>query len=247
MYFDTPETWPVEPNQLMHSMARLDRHPLWEGSIERMRIVLPLRSAAEVGVDSFFTVYDTRHTINNPILILASRLYFGWTGDVGFLRQQINRLRLALRFQQTVMGGLDHSHIVVPWVGHDGRSGLEVGPDGAKTYHPGRGIGNNYWDLLPFRWSRLVCHEPVHASLLALAELEEAIREHPSGMSPWALSASRRHRSAPMPPRSGESRTTSSGTRRRGASSAGSTWRDAVTTTGSPLSTWMRSVRPRLR
>lgn len=179
VYFDTPETWPVEPNQLMHSMARLDRHPLWEGSIERMRIVLPLRSAAEVGVDSFFTVYDTRHTINNPILILASRLYFGWTGDVGFLRQQINRLRLALRFQQTVMGGLDHSHIVVPWVGHDGRSGLEVGPDGAKTYHPGRGIGNNYWDLLPFGGHDLYATNQYHASLLALAELEEAIREHP--------------------------------------------------------------------
>jgi hypothetical protein len=133
----------------------------------------------ELGIDSFFTVYDTRHTINNPILILASDLYFGWTGDLEFLRQNINRMRLALRHQQTVMGGLEHGHIVVPWVGHDGRSGIEIAEDGTRTYHAGRGIGNNYWDLLPFGGHDLYATNQYHAATLAMADLEQAIRDHP--------------------------------------------------------------------
>ncbi|MGQ9505040.1 MAG: hypothetical protein ACUVQG_13325 [Thermogutta sp.] len=38
------------------------------------------------------------------------------------------------------------------WVGHDGRSGLAIGTEGKKEILAGQGIGNNYWDLLPFGW-----------------------------------------------------------------------------------------------
>ncbi|GAI86180.1 unnamed protein product, partial [marine sediment metagenome] len=106
-----PDKTPLS-REYQHSIMTMYRHPQWQGKIKRIRISLaPGESKVTFEIDSFFTVYDTRHTINNPIFILASCRYFNWTGDLDFLRRQINRMRLALRYQQTVMGGLKYNHI----------------------------------------------------------------------------------------------------------------------------------------
>ncbi len=163
-----------------HSIITMHRHPKWQGKIKRIRICLaPNESAGTFDIDSFFTVYDTRHTINNPIFILASARYFAWTQDLDFLHRQINRMRLALRHQQTAMGGLEHKHIRNTWPGHEGLPGFTRDEKGKKTILGGRGIGNNYWDLMPFGWDDLYATNQYYAATIALAELEEAIGKNP--------------------------------------------------------------------
>ncbi|MGI6273263.1 MAG: hypothetical protein ACOYLD_13005, partial [Anaerohalosphaeraceae bacterium] len=163
-----------------HSIITMYRHPKWQGSIKRMRLCLaPGESTGTFEIDSFFTVYDTRHSINNPIFILACARYFAWTQDLDFLHAQINRMRLALRYQQTVMGGLEYKHIRNPWPGHDGLPGFVKDESGGKTVRGGHGIGNNYWDLMPFGWDDLYATNQYHAATVAMADIEEAIDRHP--------------------------------------------------------------------
>jgi hypothetical protein len=163
-----------------HSMICMHRHPFWEGRIKRIRIALaPAEADAAFAIDSFFTVYDTRHTINNPIYIMACWNYFSWTGDVPFLKSVINNMRLALRYQQTAMGGLKHKHIRNPWPGHDGTPGLVTGPEGAKAVRYGHGVGSNYWDILAFGGDDMYATAQYYAATLVMAEVEEAVLAHP--------------------------------------------------------------------
>lgn len=171
--------------EFFHSIMPMHRHPLWQGKITRMRLVLaPGEADVSFDIDSFFTVYDTRHTINNPIYILASWNYFRWTGDIAFLRSQINRMRTALRYQQTELGGLEHNFIRVTWPGHDGIPGYTTGPNGEKTIRGGHGIGNNYWDIMPYGGDDMYATSQYYAATLAMAEAEEAIEKHPG----WSMS-----------------------------------------------------------
>lgn len=168
-----------------HSMITMYSHPLWQGRIKRIRIALaPGESNVIFSIDSFFTVYDTRHTINNPIYILACWNYFRWTGDVEFLGSVVNKMRLALRYQQTVLGGMKYNHIRNPWPGHDGLSGFTVNPDGSKQVNYGHGIGSNYWDILPFGWDDMYATNQYYASTEAMANVEELVQGHPE----WGIS-----------------------------------------------------------
>jgi len=174
-----PDKTPLS-REYEHSIMTMYRHPQWQGKIKRIRISLaPGESDVTFEIDSFFTVYDTRHTVNNPILVLASCRYFNWTGDFDFLRRQINRMRLALRYQQTVMGGLKYNHIRNQWPGHDGLPSWHKDESGKLTFHSGHGIGNNYWDILPFGWDDLYATNQYYAATLAMAEMEEAIQQNP--------------------------------------------------------------------
>lgn len=183
-----PEKTPLS-RDCYHSIMPMYRHPKWTGKIKRIRICpAPGESDVRFEIDSFFTAYDTRHSINNPIFILASWRYFNWTGDLDFLRQQINRMRLALRYQQTVMGGLEHKHIRNPWPGHDGLAGFRRDENGNVTIRGGHGIGNNYWDLMPFGWDDLYATSQYYAATVAMANIEDAIEGHPGwGMPSGAL------------------------------------------------------------
>lgn len=181
-----PERTPLTGEGRYHSILAMHQHPLWDGKISRVRIApAPGETDVTIDVDSFFTAYDTRHTINNPIFVLASAYYFGWTGDLDFLRRSISRMRTALRYQQTVMGGLEHKLIRNPWPGHDGLPGWTKDADGNLTLHPGHGIGNNYWDILPFGGDDFYATYQYYAATLRLAEIEEAIGNNPG----WAVPA----------------------------------------------------------
>ncbi len=174
-----PEKTPLS-RQYYHSIMTMYRHPKWTGKIKRIRISLaPGESDVTFEIDSFFTAYDTRHSINNPIFILASRRYFAWTGDLDFLRRNIHRMRLALRYQQTVMAGLEYNRIRNTWPGHDGLPGFTKNEKGALTIHGGRGIGNNYWDLMPFGWDDMYATSQYYAATIAMADIEEEISRNP--------------------------------------------------------------------
>lgn len=167
-------------SEYFHSIAEMYRHPEWQGKIKRLRLSLaPGESEVQLDIDSFFTVYDTRHTINNPIFILASYWYFVWTQDLDFLRKNMPRMRAALRYQQTELGALEHKVIRNTWPGHEGLAGWSDDAQGNRTVHGGQGIGSNYWDLLPFGWDDCYATNQYHAAALALADLEAAIVKHP--------------------------------------------------------------------
>lgn len=174
-----PQTTPLSPAGEFHSILPLYRHPDWNGTIAQLRIVLAPAGTGSFEIDSIFTHYDTRHTINNPIYILACTAYFNATGDIDFLRQVINPMRTALRYQQTVLGGLERNYIHIPWPGHDGRAGFDVQRKGDKIIHGGHGIGGNYWDLLPFGNDDAYATNQYYASILAMANIEDAVRTHP--------------------------------------------------------------------
>jgi hypothetical protein len=166
--------------KVVHTMVAMHRHPKWKGRIRRMRLSLaPGETHVRFDIDSFFTVYDTRHPINNPIFIRASWNYYRWTGDLAFLHANINRMRLALRYQMTEMGGRQHNTILNRWPGHDGLPGWVRDGQGRPRIRPGHGIGNNYYDLIPFGWKDCYSTMQYYASLLVMAELEEAVRANP--------------------------------------------------------------------
>lgn len=178
--FDTGNPVYEQTSGTTHSMITMYRHPLWDGTIKRIRISLaPGEEGVEFAIDSFFTVYDTRHTINNPIYVLSCWNYFRWTNDIDFLKNVANRMRKALAYQQTELGGLEYKHIRNPWVGHTGISGLELTADGKKIIHTGQGIGSNYWDILPLGWDDMYATSQYYASTLAMADAEQAILNHP--------------------------------------------------------------------
>ena len=163
-----------------YTMIPVYRHPAWKGTITRLRIGFGNRApGGKVALQAVFTNYDTRHDINNQNFIRGSAIYFRWTGDIGFLRHNIQRMRLAMRYLMTELGGLKEKCIVTPWVGHEGRPGFTIKPDGAKEIHTGQGIGNNYWDLLPMGYKDAYATIQYYSALNQLADLERDIAGHP--------------------------------------------------------------------
>jgi len=174
-----------EDTGMFHSILPLYQHPEWSGKITRIRFCLSATDSPSETfyVRSVFTHWDTRHLVNNAIYIKAAWEYFRWTGDTGFLRGILPRLRVAMRYMMEEGHGLELNHIRCTWHGHDGRPGFTVHEDGSKTFHSGHGKGGNYWDLLPLGWDDMYTTTHYYASLLAMAQIEQAVAESPA----WAL------------------------------------------------------------
>lgn len=173
-----------ESTGMFHSIIPLYKHEQWNGKIIRIRFVFQgLEKGQTLFVRSIFTHWDTRHLVNNAIYIKAAFEYFRWTGDTDFLLQILPRLRVAMRYMMEEGRGLELNHIRCTWPGHDGRPGYTVNNDGTKTFHVGHGKGGNYWDLLPLGWDDMYTTTHYYASLLDMAQLEEAVISHPG----WAV------------------------------------------------------------
>jgi len=171
---------PAAPPAFTYTMIPVYRHPQWKGTITRLRVCFGNPAAGgKVALQAVFTNYDTRHTINNQNFIRGSINYFRWSGDISFLRENIQRMRLAMRYLMTELGGLKEKCIAVPWVGHEGRPGFTVKPDGTKEIRTGQGIGNNYWDLLPMGYRDAYATIQYYDALNQLADLEQDIADHP--------------------------------------------------------------------
>lgn len=117
--------------------------------------------------------YDTRHFDTNARFILSIWRYTLWTGDWNYLVEQMPRLRKAMRYQLIVL---------------DGESGLikTVSKD-VNGRH--RGVGNNYWDILPFGHLDAYANAVFYASLEAMAQLEEMFDENASAEQKESLNA----------------------------------------------------------
>ncbi|MGQ9763681.1 MAG: glycosyl hydrolase family 65 protein [Armatimonadota bacterium] len=174
MYFDPPQG-----SELLYSVIPMYKHPEWTGTVTQIRINFGNPNAdGEVVLHSAFTQYDTRHDINGQSYIRGCLTYFNWTGDLAFLRRNINRMRLALRYVMTEHQALERKYVFNTWWGHDGRSGIKITDKGKQILY-GHGVGDNYWDLLPF--GNKDCYATIlyYDALINMASIEKAIRDHP--------------------------------------------------------------------
>jgi len=160
------------------TMIPVHRLPGWKGTITGLRIAFDNAGPAKVVVKSFHTACDTRHNINNANFIRGCHDYFLWTRDCSFLRDQIGRVRTAMRFIMREFDTHKRKCVYTTWPGHEGRSGVRY-VDGKKVVVVGEGIGSNYWDLLPFGGEDALATIYYYDALLDLAELEQQVAAHP--------------------------------------------------------------------
>ncbi|MHB1438918.1 MAG: glycosyl hydrolase family 65 protein, partial [Thiobacillus sp.] len=69
------------------------------------------------------------------------------------------------------------------WPGHDGMAAFTVNKDGSKTYRNGHGMGDNYYDILPFGGDDMYATTEYYSALQSMIAAEEAILAHPE----WAI------------------------------------------------------------
>jgi hypothetical protein len=158
----------------------LHRQPAWVGRAVRFRWRIQGASpGATVTLQRAFTATDSRHNINNAVYLQACDDYVRWTGDLDFLRRNLQRMRLALAWALREFNIPEKELVSTPWVGHDGRSGHLIDAAGKRTLKPGHGVGNNYWDLLPFGGEDTLATIYYFDAIRRMAALERQIARHP--------------------------------------------------------------------
>jgi len=174
MYFD-----PADPGAITFTVIPLYQNPQWTGKVTRLRISFDNPPAATVIIQALFSQYDTRQNVNNASFIDGCASYFNWTGSVDFLRSNIARIRAATAYLVNEQHGKEAKAIKTTWVGHNGRSGITY-VEGKKVIVSGQGIGDNYWDILPF--GNLDCYASLrfYGALRTMARLEQEIKLHPT-------------------------------------------------------------------
>lgn len=192
--FDGETEWPAERRAEFAPAAdnagwQLDNVPLYRqpgyaGLLTRCRLTFDRATGAQFRLKSLITAIDTRHPITGALFVRASTEYFAWTADTDFLRQNLPRMQTALRFALDEFAVRQNKHVNVPWVGHDGRSGLAFAQDGKKSLRPGIGVGNNYWDLLPFGAHDALATIYLYDALIHFADLLQAVAAHPQWQVP---------------------------------------------------------------
>jgi hypothetical protein len=180
--FDVPEVaaagQPVDADVPIHALTR------GEGKITRLRIGFGNTGKDEVTILRLFTSVDTRHNWNNANFVLAAETYFNWTGDVDFLREFIGTLRRIFRYSMEEFAVRENGVIAMPWAGKDGRPGTTQGAKGRRVINYGRGIGVNYWDLMPFGGKDGYSTIYQYAAVRAMEQLEAAVAAHPDWKIP---------------------------------------------------------------
>ena len=170
---------PAKGESMTYTMIPMYRHPQWTGEVAQLRIGLGNPAPGSVTIQAFFSQYDTRHNINGQNFVRGCAKYFWWTRDLNFLRTEINRMRTALRYVMTEHHALERKVVFTDWVGHDGRSGLKRTANGKKEIITGQGVGNNYWDIMPFGGLDCYATMQYYDAVRVLAQIEREIRVHP--------------------------------------------------------------------
>lgn len=170
------------------TMIPVYRLPGWSGTITGIRIHFGNSAAAKVAIKSFHTAFDSRISVNNINWIRGCHDYFMWARDITFLRSQIDRIRTAMHFTQREFQTQRRHCIYITWPGHDGQSGVRY-VDGKKQIVAGEGIGDNYWDILPFGGEDALTTIYYFDALKDLADLEELIEKHPEWNMPSGADA----------------------------------------------------------
>lgn len=150
-----------------------------EDTLTQIRLNIHNAEGANITIARIFTTVDSRHRVNNLVWIQGSTDYLRWTGDLDFLRSQMNRWRKALRYAIDEFQVEDYKSINAPWVGHDGRPGRGFDEEGNRVVYYGRGMGGNYFDLLPHGGKDAGATLFLYDCLKRMAALEEQVAAHP--------------------------------------------------------------------
>lgn len=175
----------VSHQQLSYSNVAMYRHLKYSGLLKKLRWTIDAAPGDEIVLKSIITAIDTRHPITNSLFVAGSSEYFFWTGDVEFLKSNIDRMRVAMEFAIREFDVERGHHVNVQWVGHDGRSGLVPRASGPAQMKPGVGVGNNYWDLLPFGAHDALATMYLYDAMRKLTNIEAAVASNPT----WQISA----------------------------------------------------------
>jgi hypothetical protein len=149
------------------------------GRLARLRLRLDGAAGAEVTLKALFTAVDSRHNVNNALYLQGCDDYVRWTGDLAFLRENLTRMRRALAWAVHEFRLREEGVVKTSWAGHDGRSGHDDSGPKKRLLH-GRGIGNNYWDLMPFGGEDALATIYYHDVLRRFARLERLVRARPA-------------------------------------------------------------------
>lgn len=168
----------TESQGLTFANIPLYRQPGYAGLLKQYQLRFDHCRGARISLKSLLTAIDTRHPITNANFIRGSVDYFLWTRDVTFLQQNVGRMRTAMKFALTEFRVRELKRVHVSWVGHDGRSGLELGADQKPRLRPGLGVGNNYYDLLPFGGEDALATIYLYDAIRGLSQIEAAIAQH---------------------------------------------------------------------
>ena len=182
---------PHDPSRFQFSNVPIYRQNDYSGLLSRFRITIAKAKGARIQIKSILTAIDTRHPITNANWIRGSVEYFQWTGDLEFLKNKIAKLREAMEYALREFQIRERKLVYVPWVGHDGRSGLVLDATGKKQVRPGLGVGNNYWDLLPFGGMDALATIYHLDAIRKWSDVECAIESHPEWQIPVARESMR--------------------------------------------------------
>ncbi len=156
------------------------RQPGWTGKSVQFRLNFSrVAPGSKLTLQRVFTAIDSRHNINNAVYIQACDDYARWSGDLDFLRRNVQRMRLALAWALREFKIPEKNVVSVPWIGHDGRSGHLINAAGKRTLKQGDGVGNNYWDLLPFGGEDTLATIYYFDAIRRMAAMERQIAHHP--------------------------------------------------------------------
>ncbi len=171
---------PFSPQgELEYIHLRLEKNPLWKGKLRQFRLCFENMKGSKIQFRNWITACDSRHPTNQSSFIRGSVEYVRWTGDIDFLQKNIERMRTAARFAIDEFQIEKNRCVLVPWAGHEGRSGLVIDAEGNKTVRPNEGVGGNYWDIMPFGGRDTLATIYLYDALLLLAQTEDAITAHP--------------------------------------------------------------------
>jgi phosphodiesterase/alkaline phosphatase D-like protein len=156
--------------------------------LTRFRLAVEAQPGTRIALKSLISAVDSRHPNTGSLFVHGASDTFLWTRDVDYLRSVIGPLRQAVRFTLDEFDVRAGHHVRVPWVGHEGTSGCSVASDGTRTVHVGRGVGSNYWDLLPFGGHDAFATLGLWQALGRYESVEQGIDDHPE----WAIAAADR-------------------------------------------------------
>ena len=141
-------------------------------SISRIRITVETKEGVSVNgavkMNYVRGQYDTRQTNNNALLLRAAKMYYEYTGDNEYLKQNLVRFRKAAEFLIDVCGG--NSGLIT-------MADFFVGHEGGKNTDIGSSIGNGYWDIIscdPDGFYTNVYYYKAIESMLYLERMAEA-------------------------------------------------------------------------
>ena len=166
---------------LLFTVFPLLENPFWStnDTLTKIRIGFGNSKPATINIHAIYTVVDTRHDVNNAIYLQACDSFLRWTGDKDFLRKNIEKMRKALAYAIKEFQVESNKCVSVPWIGHDGRSGLAFDKNGKKHIRYGIGIGSGYWDIMPFGGKDALATIYLYDALNKMAYFEEQIAKHP--------------------------------------------------------------------